>query len=264
MNNRWDELLRELDAWAEEGREATFWLRDDDAVADTPALVRLVAIGERTGIPLCLAVIPKDAGEDLADAVSRAGDTFVIQHGWCHQNHAGPQEKKFELGDHRPLSVVGDELARGDAKLRTLFGDRYMKILAPPWNRIGPKVAAGLAGWGYRGLSVFGPRHKSIAAPGVVRCNTHVDIIDWKGTRGFRGTQEVLSQAVAHLAARRTGEADAAEPTGLITHHLVHDEGSWAFIEEFAERTRGHAAGRWLSAADVFAGDISACESRLD
>lgn len=252
MTDCWQALDEELAAWHEAGREASFWLRDDDAVADTPALRRLIEIGDRTGAPIALAVIPKDAGEDLAHAVAASDGVWVMQHGWCHANHATPSEKKFELGDHRPTQVVGEELQRGDERLSGLFGGRYAKVLAPPWNRIGPNVAAHLGLWGYAGLSVFGPRTRSLRPNGVRCANTHIDIIDWKGTRGFRGDEAVVGQALEHLQARRSGEVDPGEPSGLITHHLVHDDDCWAFIERFIDRTRQSPSVRWMSLPDVF------------
>ena len=42
----WDRLEREIDAWAAAGREATLWWRDDDAVAATAELERLLGGGE--------------------------------------------------------------------------------------------------------------------------------------------------------------------------------------------------------------------------
>lgn len=253
MNGSWEALDDELSAWDGSGRVATFWLRDDDAVTNSPALQMLLDIGGKTGAPIGLAVIPKDADESLAEAVAAAGDTWIIQHGWCHANHAGPDEKKFELGDHRPQHVVAKDLQRGDARLQQLFGARYTGVLAPPWNRIGLETAGNLSKWGYRGLSVFGPRNTTIAAPGVHRANTHIDIIDWKGTRGFRGTDKVIGQAITHLGARRQGTSDPDEPSGLITHHLVHDTACWDFIETFISVTKCHDSVRWLSVPEVFA-----------
>ncbi len=46
---------------------------------------------------------------------------------------------------------------------------------------------------------------------------------------------------------------DPDEPTGLLTHHLEHDEPCWAFIDRLLEETRGHPAVRWLSAEEIFA-----------
>ena len=252
MSDPWAKLDEELEAWEAAALEASFWLRDDDAVTDSPALRRLLDVGGSTRMPICLAVIPRDADEDLACTVGDFDDAGVMQHGWCHANHAPREEKKFELGDHRPQDVIAAELDMGDVRLWSLFGARYVKVLAPPWNRIGTHTAANLAGLGYRGLSVFGPRHKSVAAEGLVRVNTHVDIIDWKGTRGFRGEEAAIEQAVAHLRARRGEEADRDEPTGLITHHLVHDEECWGFIEAFAERTHRFGCARWLGLTEIF------------
>ena len=82
--------------------------------------------------------------------------------------------------------------------------------------------------------------------------NVHVDIIDWQGTRGFVGSVAALEQVVRHLRRRRTGEVDADEPTGLMTHHGFHDEGCWRFIDEFLRRTRAHPVVRWLDAKDAF------------
>ena len=44
----WDALARELDAWGEAGAVATLWWRDDDAVADTPTLRRLLSLAAAT------------------------------------------------------------------------------------------------------------------------------------------------------------------------------------------------------------------------
>jgi hypothetical protein len=111
-------------------------------------------------------------------------------------------------------------------------------------------VRAALPGLGFRGLSTFKPRATS---EGLVQINTHIDIVDWPGTRRFVGTDAALAAAVAHLAARRTGTCDGQEPTGLLTHHLAHDEGCREFVADFVRRTRAHAAARWLAADEAFA-----------
>jgi peptidoglycan/xylan/chitin deacetylase (PgdA/CDA1 family) len=252
MTATWDELDRELDAWADAGRVATVWVRDDDAVAATPALDRLLDACARHDLPIALAVIPHGADETLGATVAGRRGVHVLQHGWRHENHAGPGEKKMELGDHRGLEPVREDLAAGRRRLQHLFGARFLPVVAPPWNRIGAEVAASLHAWGYQGLSLFTPRDRTIAAPGLIRVNTHVDIIDWKGTRGFRGDAAAVAQAVAHLKARRLAEVDADEPTGLITHHLVHDAGCRAFIDCFLERLARHPAVRWPAADEIF------------
>ena len=75
--------------------------------------------------------------------------------------------------------------------------------------------------------------------------------MDWRGTRGFIGTRKVLADIVEHLAARREAMVDADEPTGILTHHLAHDEDCWRFMRMLFERTGGNPAVRWLDAGDA-------------
>src|SRR4051794_621678 len=93
----WDALTRELDLWAAEGRTATFWWRDDDAVAPTPALGKLRACATAAGIPVAVAVIPARATPELADELRNWQGATVLQHGLSHANHETPPAKKTEL-----------------------------------------------------------------------------------------------------------------------------------------------------------------------
>ncbi len=78
----WAALEAELDIWQAAGRSATFWWRDDDAIAVTPALDRLLALAE--GIPVALAVIPGRVEASFAERLGRAPEAAVLQHGWRH------------------------------------------------------------------------------------------------------------------------------------------------------------------------------------
>jgi hypothetical protein len=44
---------------------------------------------------------------------------------------------------------------------------------------------------------------------------------------------------------------DPAEPTGLLTHHLEHDPGVFAFLSELFKRTGPLSAARWVSAREA-------------
>ena len=242
----WHDLEAELELWRKTGRIATFWWRDDDAVTDTPALRRLLALRESLDVPLALAVIPERADDALATRV-REG-VAILQHGWAHRSHAPDGRPKAELGNDRALEAIATELKQGWATLERLFGDRLLRVMVPPWNRIAPEVKDALPSWGYVGLSSFKPRQKG----SLMEANSHVDIVDWSGTRGFVGEGPALDDTIAHLALRRSGAADTDEPTGLLTHHLAHDDACWRFIDELVQRTRSHPAARWVSARDIF------------
>ncbi len=250
--NGWKALSVELDAWAAAGRGAAFWWRDDDATRPEPALERLIALSSERETPLCLGVVPARAAAELAALVGGAEGLSIAVHGYAHRNHAEPGGAKAEYGAERPAQIMLDELGAGRTRLEELFGARLEPILVPPWNRIAAELVPRLPEAGFGGLSTYRPRPRSLPAPGLVQVNTHVDIIAWRGGRGFLGTEPALALAVDHLAAKRLGRADAAEPTGLLTHHLMHDFEAWEFIASFIDATRKHPAARWLSAAAAF------------
>ena len=239
----WSDLRDELDRWRPTGRTATFWLRDDDAQAPSAALDRLLEITNRT--PVAIAVIPRGAEPRLAQALSQSG-ARVVQHGWAHANHAPEGEKSSELGPHRPRRSVIDELAAGRDRLGTIFAGRISPVLVPPWNRIDPSVVEALPGIGFKGLSTFAPRAGAVPAAGIRQANCHVDLVDWRGGRCFRGVTRCLADLVGHLTARRLGRVDSHEPTGVLTHHLVHDDGCWGFLGDLVDRVSDHAAAVWL------------------
>ena len=114
------------------------------------------------------------------------------------------------------------------------------------------QLAPYLAAAGWRGLSQFGARASAEAAPGLRQVNTHVDIVAWRSHRGFAGETDVLTAAVRHLAAKRAATADAGEATGWLTHHAMHDEAAWTFLERLFETTRERPSVAWRRAEELF------------
>ena len=249
MTDAWQRLAAELDRWAP--GEATFWWRDDDAIAPSPALERLLGLGSQ---PLALAVIPAEMVPELAGYLT-GRKVDVLQHGYAHRNHEPPEAKKAELGAARPAAAVREDLRRGARLLAAAFGSQALPVLVPPWNRIAEPLIDLLADDGYRGLSTQGPRRRERLQrqKGILQVNTHIDIVDWRGGRGFIGLEAAIDLAVGHLAARREGRAAAGEPTGLLTHHLVLEDSAFDFTAEFLARTAQHPAVQWRSARDIFA-----------
>jgi hypothetical protein len=246
----WEALTRELDLWATEGRTATFWWRDDDATAPTRALDKLRACAIAASIPVALAVIPAKVTPELIAELRDWPSVRVLQHGLSHTNHETPPAKKTELGPARPAQHVIADLITGWNLLQAF--DHPLPVLVPPWNRISPGLIGRLPGLGYKGLSAFTPRAQPHPAPGLLQVNTHVDIVDWRGGGVFAGTSATISATVRHLSARRNGAADPEEPTGLLTHHLVHDADCERFLDQFTAATSRHPAASWLDARDIF------------
>jgi len=245
LNPAWSSLLAELARWQERGSVAELWWRDDDAGKLTPALSRLLGLAQVARVPLALAAVPMDLEASILDAGNPL--VTVLQHGVDHQNRAAPGAKKTEFAPDEGVESALQRLLLGRARLELIAPGRVLPVLVPPWNRVSsPDLLRALAGAGYRALSRFGPRGAVSDGSGLRHLNTHVDIIDWRGNRGFAGEELVLAQAVAHLQARRLGLADALEPTGFLTHHAVHDAAAWSFLQALFERTADLASVRWV------------------
>ncbi len=240
----WAVLAGELDAWAAAGRPATLWWRDDDAGDTGPALGRLLDLRARHGVPVALAVIPARATAALGGRLATEPLTVtVLQHGWSHADTDPDAARQTELSDAWPAAAADHWLRTGWDRLRGLFGARALPVMVPPWNRIDPGIAARLPALGCTAVSGLGARRSD--EPGPPRLNVHADLMDWSVHR-FRGEAPVLAVLAAHLADRRAGRADPAEPTGLMTHHLNHDEDCWAFLDRLFALTRSHPAATWL------------------
>ena len=215
-------------------RKPVFWVRDDDAVALTPALAQLLSLSRKFHVPVALAVIPDLAEPDLFE---RLGDAAVLQHGCDHRNRAAPGEKKTEFPAREGIPDALDRLRLAHERLVSMGGGKVLPVVAPPWNRMRRELAAALPGIGIHGFSGYG---KEESIPGVVQINTHVDIVAWKDGKRFIGDEEAARLAMTYVLNE--------QPVGWLTHHAVHDSDAWRFLERlFALR-----GPRWARAAELF------------
>ena len=209
-------------------RKPVFWVRDDDAVTVTPALQRLLAFG----VPVALAVIP-----DLAEPGLFEKNVAFLQHGCDHRNRAAPGEKKTEFPASETIRDALDRLRASHEQLLSLGKDRVLPVVAPPWNRMRRELAAELPRIGIRGLSSYGEEE---AIPRLEVVNTHVDIVAWHDGKRFIGEEAALGLAMTFITKGR--------PVGWLTHHAVHDDAAWRFLE----RLFALPGPRWARAAELF------------
>ena len=250
----WQALSDEAARWHDAGRVADIWWRDDDAAEHTAQLDQLIALHREMAVPLALAVVPAHATRALAQCVSADASLDVLQHGYAHVNHASPNDKKVELGPHRPAMVVLGELGTGWLALERLLGWRALPVLVPPWNRIAPGLVPALPEIGFRGLSTFGRRRRT-RLRGLVEVNTHVDLLDWHGHRGFIGDERALGTLVEALATARNA---SPEPIGVLSHHLAMDAKAWDFLRSMWEKVQTMPGLRLCPARELFADALSA------
>jgi peptidoglycan/xylan/chitin deacetylase (PgdA/CDA1 family) len=246
---RWPDLVDELERWGEAGRVAAFWWRDDDATAPTRQLDLLLRLAG--DVPLALAVIPARAEPDLGAALAPKSQVAVLQHGWRHANH-GDSGKKSEFPASRDAEQVAAELIAGAERLKALFGDRFVPILAPPWNRFDAGFLPLLAPAGIAALSAMAPAGPVARDDGIPRLDADLDLVAWKTGRGFIGEESALSLLVGRLR-RQRHSGDAAVAIGILTHHLVMDDRTHAFLDQLLATVAAHGAARWVAAAELIA-----------
>jgi hypothetical protein len=239
----WDELRAALDGVAARGEAIQLWWRDDDAGRNHPALTRLLELAECLDLPLALAVVPMWLDASTQARIAASPNATVLQHGFAHADHAAPEAKSIELGGRDRVAVL-DELARGRAFLADAFGCAFLAVLVPPWNRLDAGLVERLTGCGFVGLSTFGRRAGAEAAPGLPQINTHLDPVDWRGTRLFVGETAALTRLIAVL--------DAEEPIGILSHHLAMDEAGWAFLDRLLRVLANHPGARLCPARELF------------
>jgi len=241
----WPDLVAELDRWEEAGHLAQLWWRDDDAVAPTPRLDRLLALAGPA--PLALAVIPAEATRELAAALDLSPRVTVLHHGWCHANHALSGKNSEYPAERHPVDIA-DELDEGRRRLRSVFGPRALPVFVPPWNRFADRFVPLLGEAGIAAISQMAPR-KGPPPRGIAAIDVHLDVVDWHAGRGFIGDGAALGRLVAELRARRgTAEHGAI---GVLTHHLVMDWASEDFLARLDEVVATHLAARWVGVAEL-------------
>ncbi len=217
-----DELRR-----GERAKSFAVWWRDDDVVAPSPALDRLLGLSARFDVPVALAAIPLLATQALARRLADEPRVDIIVHGLAHRNHSPPGQLSSELGSGQPLlDRMAALYGAHDRRLKRLFGAKVVAMLAPPWNRIGEDLVraprrGGLSAGALDLQTPACPRRRrqacSRSTPISTRCSG--------AAMAACATRRRCSTILAALARERrpARPADAREPIGLLTHHLEHD-----------------------------------------
>ncbi|SDT99542.1 polysaccharide deacetylase family protein [Stappia sp. ES.058] len=235
-----------LDWFAGRGLSVPIWWRDDDAVEPTPALDRLIAIANTHEIEVSLAVIPKGSTEALAERIAAEPFVAVLQHGFAHKNHQDKArgEKAAEFGSRRDPDQAIKDLKTGNARLKALFGPRFVPVFVPPWNRLAPQIARRVPEAGLIASSTFTQFHPR-ALPYL---QTHIDMIKWKKERRFIGWRSAALRFDYQLARRRT---NVDEPLGILSHHLAQNDACFEFLDRTFDILRAHRGAHFVRAGDL-------------
>ena len=97
------------------------------------------------------------------------------------------------------------------------------------------------------GLDFHAAQARNLPPTRLLQVNTHLDPVAWKSGGGLLDPSLLDAQLAGQLEARRMGSADNSEPYGLLTHHLVQDEATWAFTAMLVETLLESGVARWTS-----------------
>ncbi|MDX6750260.1 hypothetical protein SH611_10630 [Geminicoccaceae bacterium 1502E] len=223
-----------------------FWWRDDDAGRPDPRLVRLLALAGELTLPLAVAVVPAWLEDEVRQAILACPQATVLQHGWAHESHAEPGERKVELGGSAVPAALAPLLDEGRRYLESSFGRCFVPVMVPPWNRMAPAVCAVLPGCGFTGVSLWRGTGIAPSPAGLRRIDTHIDLIDWRRGR----TARPAGALAAELAEQVRGGPGG--PLGILSHHLVMDESAFSVLRALLRLLRAHPRARLLGAGELF------------
>lgn len=222
---------------------ATLWWRDDDAGRDDPKLERLLALADACERPVALAVVPQWLEPATVERILASPWATVLQHGIDHADHGVGEDKMIELGGGVDRAWLEDALQAGRERLAAAFGERFLPVMVPPWNRIAPDLVPRLPALGFTGLSCFAE------PPGDVplrRIDTHVDIVAWREDGRMRPVDTL--ETALHQAL----DAMPGTPIGLLTHHLVAQPEDWDGLDRLLRLRHGNEQAAWTTATDLF------------
>ena len=231
LETGYQRLESEINRLETENKRVEIWWRDDDLESPSHSLENMISVSDDINLAPLLAVIPARASNQLVKLLNQC-NLNIAMHGLHHYDYEPSTRKKAEFGSFRPIEVQWRDLKTGTRQLEQLFGDLFLKCFVPPWNRINNKLTKSLPSFGISSLSTFASSSKATPVPGLLQINTHVDVIDWKEKKRFIGAELLADKIAAELQNRRTKTIGAAEPIGLLTHHLIMSTDDWKEFQE--------------------------------
>ena len=201
--------------------------RSDDVDEDEEFLRRLLRIFTSRKIPLILGVIPARLTA-LATALllekqrDFPGLIELTQHGWQHVNHE-VSERKCEFGSSRNFAEQLADIQRGQMRMNEVFGEQWFPAFIPPWNRCTAQTCQVLNQLGFRVLSKLHGKLSSSPDFQGREISVTLDIFTWKNGARLKPAEEIFAEL--------SNQIEHSNPIGIMLHHKVMNDKSFAFLE---------------------------------
>lgn len=244
----WKELLSEALRPSPGAHVPEFFFRADDIAAGGRAFEALCRLFRAYEVPLAMAVVPGWLSDSRLENLFRVAPREEPlwnwhQHGWRHVNWQ-EEDKKSEFGKQRTQEKQLKDLLQGKQKMSGLFGEYFVDVFTPPWNRLSPVTLDVLQEIGFKGVSLMGPFPRG-AKSDIQLKNLRVQI-DLHTRKNKNGSADYLAlcEEIAAIMGRR-------EPVGIMLHHQRMNGFAFQFLEELLRLLKARVNTKFLSFKDL-------------
>ncbi len=157
----------------------SIFFRADGVGAAGQAFEAVCRLFRHHGVPLALAVVPawlSPARQKRLFSTAPLDEELWgwHQHGWRHVNWQD-SGRTSEFGANRPPERQHADILQGRQKMEAHFGQHFVPIFTPPWNRFSPATVKALQALEFKGISTAGELPPGVKLPWDL-CNFAVSI----------------------------------------------------------------------------------------
>ncbi|MFP5212418.1 MAG: polysaccharide deacetylase family protein [Acidobacteriota bacterium] len=214
---------------------STVFFRADDIGAGGRAFDELCRLFRHHDVPLGMAVVPAWLSEVRKKQLFESAPLDEPlwgwhQHGWRHVNwqRAG---KKSEFGEQRPFEKQWRDIRQGLLKMQDIFGDHFLRVFTPPWNRLSVATIRILQDLEFEAASTAGPFPRGNKTA-IKNIRVQIDLHTRKEKDGAADFNELLDE-IAGIGSKR-------EPVGLMIHHHRMTAFAFEFLDELLSAIKAH------------------------
>lgn len=245
---RWRESLALAIQRGVGNHSSAVFFRADDIGAGGKAFEVLCQIFRNHQVPLAMAVVPAWLSAARREQLFRAAPVEEPywgwhQHGWRHVNWQRTG-KKSEFGEERPFEKQWRDIMQGRQKMQYIFGDHFIQVFTPPWNRLSNATIRILQQLDFKGVSLAGPFPRGTKLPiALANLRVQMDLHTRKARNGPEDFQHLLVE-LETLVGRK-------EPFGIMIHHHRMTPFAFEFLDHLLYLLKTEARSRFLSFTEI-------------
>ncbi|MCE5245258.1 MAG: polysaccharide deacetylase family protein [Syntrophobacteraceae bacterium] len=242
-----DKLAQTLKRVSGSHQPAVFF-RADDIGAGGRAFETMCHIFRESAVPLAMAVVPAWLSDVRKTQLFQSAPLDEPlwgwhQHGWRHVNWQRTG-KKSEFGEHRPFEKQWRDIFQGRQKMIDIFGEHFVQVFTPPWNRLSNATLRVVQDLGFKGVSLMGTFPRNLKPP-IVLANLRIQLdLHTRKSKDAPADYDALLEELAFLLNKK-------EPVGIMIHHHRMTPFAFQFLHTLISLLRTEARTRFLSFGNI-------------